>query len=453
MEVEPLLKDVLSEITPTEKERAREGELVRDITTMLSAVVKGVNPEAEPVMVGSIAKRTDLRGDKDFDIFVQFPPETTRADLEAQGLAIGRRFYELVESPPEISYAEHPYVKGRYKGFTVEIVPCYRMEGGGRVMSAVDRSPLHTEYVLDKLKKKPELRGDIRILKRFMKGNNLYGAHAAVEGFSGYLCELLVIKYGSFLGVLKAASEWRNHERLAMGKKKGKKKFADAPLVFIDPVDEDRNVAAAVSVEKMANFICLAGAFLENPSRSFFQAKKHAPMGRKEFYQRIRDRGTELVCVHFKAPELVEDTLVPQLGKSLRSLAQECERAGFRILKKDFWTDGSEAAFLMEFEVSELPRVMKKTGPFFDSKVADLRGFISSNESRAMSEPYLEDGQWTIDVEREFRHADDLIRDYLKDPKGFGKNLREAGSFHVKVNAQIQKMKGTDFWRFMGVFW
>jgi len=43
-------------------------------------------------------------------------------------------------------------------------------------------------------------------LKQFMKGIGVYGSELRRRGFSGYLTELLVINYGSFLGVLKEAS-------------------------------------------------------------------------------------------------------------------------------------------------------------------------------------------------------------------------------------------------------
>jgi tRNA nucleotidyltransferase (CCA-adding enzyme) len=447
-----LLKHVLEDITPTEKDRKKEEAMLRDIMTILDAVSRGINPKVKPLMVGSIAKGTDLRDDKDFDIFIQFPKGTTRQQLEEQGLAIGRKFFDLVDSKYEISYAEHPYVKGEYHGFPTEIVPCYDLGKSKTIKSAVDRSPLHTKFVVDKLKKKSVLQDEIRLLKKFMKGNDIYGAHAAVEGFSGYLCELLVIKYGSFLNVLKAANDWKKHEHLSMDDKKNKKKFPDAPLVFIDPVDENRNVAAAVSVEKMASFMYLAEAFIEKPRKEFFYEDPKEPMSKKAFYQRIKVRGTELICIYFKTPKLVEDALVPQLSKSLRHLASECERQGFRIIKKGKWTDGKEAAFLLEFEVSTLPRVYKKNGPFFDSKVADLKGFIEANKTKAISKPYLEGDQWAIDVEREYRHADLFLEDYLEDPKGFGKNLREVKNFDIKINSDIQGIKNQDFWKYMSVF-
>jgi len=134
-------------------------------------------------------------------------------------------------------------------------------------------------------------------------------------------------------------------------------------------------------------------------------------------------------------------------------LVTECEHAGFRILKKAHWTDGLEAVFLLEFEIWELPRVVKKSGPFFDSKVADMRGFIEANKPIAMSQLYLEGDQWAIDVERSHMRALEFVKACLKDPKGFGKDLRGVKKFEVLVNAELSKIRKNDFWVFMEGFW
>ena len=73
-----ILGQVLSDITPTDKDRATEKELLNEIVTILKAVTNGIYPAAQPIIVGSMAKGTDLRGDKDFDIFIRFPEKTLR---------------------------------------------------------------------------------------------------------------------------------------------------------------------------------------------------------------------------------------------------------------------------------------------------------------------------------------------------------------------------------------
>jgi tRNA nucleotidyltransferase (CCA-adding enzyme) len=62
-------------------------------------------------------------------------------------------------------------------------------------LSATDRTPF-IHYVKKRLGK--TLQDDVRLLKKFMQGIKVYGAEIKTGGFSGYLCELLILHYGSF---------------------------------------------------------------------------------------------------------------------------------------------------------------------------------------------------------------------------------------------------------------
>ena len=42
-----------------------------------------------------------------------------------------------------------------------------------------------------------------RFFKEFLKAIGAYGANSAIGGFSGYLVEILCIKYGGFLNLVK----------------------------------------------------------------------------------------------------------------------------------------------------------------------------------------------------------------------------------------------------------
>src|SRR5436190_1381599 len=109
---------------------------------------------------------------------------------------------------------------------------------------------------------------DVRLLKAWAEGIGVYGAEAKVLGFSGYLCELLVLKYGSFRGVLENSLSWRPTTVLELDRPPART-FTE-PLVVVDPVDPNRNVASAVGVEQMATFVHAARAYLQAPSERFF---------------------------------------------------------------------------------------------------------------------------------------------------------------------------------------
>ncbi len=59
-----------------------------------------------------------------------------------------------------------------------------------------------------------KMRGEVRLLKKFMKGIGVYGAEIKTGGFSGYLCELFVLHYGSFVKTLEAFA--RHKQRIVV---------------------------------------------------------------------------------------------------------------------------------------------------------------------------------------------------------------------------------------------
>ena len=94
------------------------------------------------------------------------------------------------------------------KDIQLRLYPCYKIEDASQKLSAVDRTPLHTKYVKENLKENQK--SDVRLFKQFLRGISCYGAEAEIEGFSGYLCEILVIKYKNFKGLIENASKWKD---------------------------------------------------------------------------------------------------------------------------------------------------------------------------------------------------------------------------------------------------
>jgi len=72
--------------------------------------------------------------------------------IAAAGVGIAKSV--LKKYNPRKHYAEHPYIKATVDGHVVELVPCYKISKGNKIISAVDRTPLHNEYVLKNLKEK-----------------------------------------------------------------------------------------------------------------------------------------------------------------------------------------------------------------------------------------------------------------------------------------------------------
>ncbi|MCL5438291.1 MAG: nucleotidyltransferase domain-containing protein, partial [Candidatus Thermoplasmatota archaeon] len=241
------LYSVVSRVSPTKEEEDRIREVTDLAVGRLNAYLRENNINAVPAVVGSSSRNTylvhSLRS-SDVDIFLVFPRDARMEDLKKFGLAAGHHILpEGVEK-----YAEHPYVNGFINGIKVDIVPCYAMDKGERKISAVDRTVLHDKYLKSVLT--DDLRKEIRLFKAFLISAGVYGSEVSKAGFSGLVSELIIVRLGSFLGAVQYFSSRRGNIAIPESDK-GIHGF-HSPLVVMDPVDDTRNAAAAVSTENMA---------------------------------------------------------------------------------------------------------------------------------------------------------------------------------------------------------
>ncbi|MEE9267923.1 MAG: CCA tRNA nucleotidyltransferase [Thermoplasmata archaeon] len=386
-----LEQDILAEIKPTREEVEETLRIAESLLRRLAEEAREQGIPAKPLLVGSVAKGTFLK-EPEIDAFVAFSPETSREDLERWGLRLGR-----VLDEPTLRYAEHPYTRGVYQGLEVDVVPCYELDRPSARMTAVDRTPFHFEYVREHMSG-PQ-KDQVRLLKRFLKGTGTYGAEARVQGFSGYLSELLVLRYGTFRAVLGEAAQWRPPIRLAL--EAGTSRPFDEPLVFVDPVDDDRNAGSAVSSHTLALFILAAKAYEESADRRFFFPEPVRPLSLTALRKVARERGTALLGVAASAPDLSEDVVYPQLRKAEQAIRSFLREAEFKVLSSQPSLLEKEWLVLLELESGELPPVRKHVGP--PTWLGHAEAFRAKWEgsSQRVAGPYIEGDRLVVDVKRE----------------------------------------------------
>jgi len=414
--------EVLSRITPTPEQRRAVDEAVASLLDRTKARASEKRADLEVMVVGSVAKDTFVQ-DPDIDIFVLFPTTVERHELERIGLEIGRE----VLGDGEERYAEHPYTHGTWGGLEVDLVPCYHISDPSQLRSAVDRTPFHTRYIKSNLKQGQH--DDVRLLKQFMKGVGTYGAEAKVQGFSGYLVELLVIRYGTFRGVLQAAAGWKPGIVLSLGEKG--RRFEE-PFVFYDPVDKDRNVASALSLDSLARFIYAAQEYLRSPSVRFFFPRPRTPLTVDEMRGMVKARGTAVLVVRLDRPALTDDNLYPQLRRTLDGAVDLLERGGFKVYDRAFHADET-LWLIIELESSTLPRAVRRDGP--PAWIANARSFLDKWTGRGLSEPFLDNGRWKVFVEREHTEAARLIEDRLASA-ALGSDLRGLAGLSARAGEE-----------------
>jgi tRNA nucleotidyltransferase (CCA-adding enzyme) len=380
-------------------------EKVSTTAEQLKKLIKKVSASyldvADVQLVGSVAKDTYV-GRPDIDIFILFDRSTDRARLEKIGLGIGNKV--LLDT--EERYAEHPYIHGIFNDFEVDIVPCYDIKNAIQLMSAVDRTPLHTQYVKEHLRH--EQHDQVRLLKQFMKGIGAYGAEAKVQGFSGYLTELLVIKYGSFSEVLKASSQWNYGTKISLSEDE-QARFSSA-LTFIDPVDPNRNVASAVSVEQFAKFVYACQVYLSQPSEFFFFPNRRRCMDEHEIRRYFKDTGFKVLVVSAPCPKGIDDNVYPQTRKTMEGIKVLLERHEFDVLDKTFVIDES-ATILFLLMTDKISICRKHVGP--PVYMGNAEDFLKRWRGACIGEPYIEGGRWVVMIKRTHHRAKELLKEEI----------------------------------------
>lgn len=407
--------DIIGPYIPSDSEKEKLRRISDDALKFVEDYCSENAIKADGVLVGSVAKNTNLAG-ADIDLFIRFDKGYSRKEMESLGLELGHKF---LRNGME-KYAEHPYVTGSMDGVKLDIVPCYRILPGQKKVSSVDRTPLHTEYVKSHLADK-QLH-EVLLLKVFAKSIGVYGSEVMTSGFSGYICEILVIEYGSFEDVLKTFSSWRG--RFTLGKEQDTEKFSD-PVVIIDPVDDDRNAAAAISMENLSRMKVASKIYLKNRDASFFSIDRKPQKARKE------DRGTVMRVFSVPKPDLIDDVIYPQAVRFKNSLWSVLEREGFEPIDGEVDLTGS-VNVLIECRRDRTPSFILHQGPPVDSD--NCFEFIQkwSNEA-VLRGPYIKNDRLYVDLKGETRTLEDVIHQNVKS-LNIGKNLNQMkGKLRIEI--------------------
>jgi tRNA nucleotidyltransferase (CCA-adding enzyme) len=409
--MKPLYEKILKKITPAKKELEKEKLLVEKIRKKIEGI-EGKHSRVE--WCGSSARGTHLRGDRDIDLFVMFDQKISDTELEKEGLRIGKAVFRGKKWKK--AYSQHPYIRGTLEGFDVEIVPSYIVEHGHLKKSAVDRTPFHNRYLLKRLNGKNQK--EIRLLKQFMKGIGAYGADLKNNALPGYGIELLIITYGSFDNALKQIASWKPGQVISFGadEKIAEEKFEGAPLIIVDPVDENRNVASALSLEQFERMILAAKLFRKKPSAKFFFGAKTEKWPKEKIKKMLKK--TEIIAAKGKFPKTILPDLVwGQLSRFEKKISNHLKENDFSIVRSAHWSDEKDVFFLFELESLMLQKAKKIIGPFA-SDSGNAKKFLEKKR-KILSGPRVENGRLVLEIERNENEisAKKIIENFLKKSK------------------------------------
>ena len=415
-----IMKQIISKIAkttiPSNVIQKAKKEIADKVYKLVKKEIEKYSEVVELEFGGSYAKDTWLSKNADIDIFIKFKISTSEEKLESISKKIG--FESLKKYSPYVRYSQHPYVEAKIKDTKINIVPCYDVKSG-EWKSAADRSPFHTKFMKKSLTLK--MKNEVRILKTFLKSNKIYGAEIAKQGFSGYISEVLIFEFGNFENLIKSISNIKENQIIGTTSKS-----FDTAIVVIDPIDSNRNLAAAISNENIGKFILICRALKEKPSLEFFKIKKSKIS--KKFW-------SNLLIVKFEFKTRSSDIIWGQIKRATSTLSTQLELGGFTVLRSKSHTDEEKEAYLIFFlESTKISEIYQKSGPEF-FREDSAHSFISKNLNNAEL-VWVGNNRKIISLEkRKHTNAESFMKEFLKKnlqigiPKGLEKDFK--GGFKV----------------------
>ena len=357
------MKQVISEISkivvPSKTIKISKKQIAKIAFDLVEDEIKKYSEVIGLEFGGSFAKNTWLTKDADIDIFIKFKKNVSEEKFEKISRKIG--FDSLKDYSPYVKYSQHPYVEARITNTKINVVPCYDVKMG-EWKSSADRSSFHTELMKKLLT--PKMRNEVRVLKVFLKSNGIYGAEITKQGFSGYVSEVLILEFGSFSNLIKTISKIKEKQIIGQTSKK-----FDTLIVIIDPIDNNRNLAAAISDENIGRFILISRAFKEKPSLEFFKNRK----------LRVSSKfWNNLLVVKFEFKSRSPDIIGGQIKRATSTLSKQLELGGFTVLRSKSHTEQQEGYLFFFLESVKISENYSKRGPEF-FREDSTRSFIAKS--------------------------------------------------------------------------
>ncbi len=388
------LTRIIERIKPTNKEK-------EDVERAIAKISKKLNVRNSKIHVGgSFGKGTWITGMHDIDLFVCFDYEKhcnssyKLPDLLQQHLKNKKIKHKRI-------HGSRDYFETKIGKYSFELIPILEIKKAEQSKNLTDASPLHTFWV--KKHAKGNLADQIRLLKAFCISQGCYGGESYIRGFSGYVCEILAIHFKTFQNTLKAAGKWKFDEKTVIDPERHYKSKNEAlrqlntakiqsPLVVIDPIQADRNAAAALSTETFNKFIDSATKFISKPSEEFFTEKRKTPQELKS-----KDNTNKTIVIEAIPLEGKPDIALSKILKMSEHIKQRMASSGFQIFDSGIeWTKTpliwirTQKTIPEKFIIKGPPEISKEHMQRFrqtHGKVFIKKGLAFAEEKRKHTDP------------------------------------------------------------------
>ena len=411
----PAERDALRRITPPPG--APAAAAIERLERALAS--KGLRARVQ--LGGSVAKGTNLAGDHDVDVFVRFPIETGDDKLSDLLEPVLRGAFPRVDRV----HGSRDYYHIQLPDSTLEVIPVLDVASWEEASNVTDMSPLHVAYVRDHIARRPWLADEVRLTKQFMKAAKVYGAESYIGGFSGHVVDLLIICYGGFRRLLDAAAREWSHKVVLDPEGRCTDPLAElnaakthAPLVIVDPVQNDRNSAAALTRRCFDLFRASTKAYLAAPAEeqpSFFIV---SPLSIDGFA--ATHPGARVLRITLTPLREKKDVAGAKCAKVHEHLTRLLAEHGFGPFGETWEFTPERATLLYAVAPGRLPPEEEITGPPVHMTEAVAR----FQEAHATT--FTHEGRVRAAEPRHYRDSLHLLRDAIKDAY-VRERVRDAG--------------------------
>ena len=350
------LAEMRKTLRPSLEQRRAIKKEVEDIRARLK---KTVGKQGTIKLGGSLAKDTGLAGKRtDIDIYICYRNKYDSREMSAHLQKALRKAFPAVKK----LRGSRDYFQLKKNKVTIEFVPLKSIGKAEQADNITDVSPLHTKWVKKQLT--AEQKDDVRLLKEFCQAHSIYGAESYIRGLSGYVCEILIQYYGSFLKCIRAITKKdslfidteRHYKSRVQAQREMNVAKLRGPMLVVDPVQKERNAASAVNEQSFKLLKKAAKAFLRKPSQHYFVVKEKSIASLKKVA-----KGKQRIVMKAKLNSQKKDIAAAKALKAMLYLEKKLKKESFAV-KVDWYCNG-EAVIWFEADDKKLPAYEIRKGP------------------------------------------------------------------------------------------
>ncbi|MBY9000371.1 MAG: hypothetical protein KGD64_05620 [Candidatus Heimdallarchaeota archaeon] len=374
---------------------------------------------------GSFVRKTYLGEDEVYDLLLILP-QTEKAKVHQilDSLAKRLRKDRIKKSLLEVKKrtGKIPHLRITAEDEQVNLFVCFEVTPGESQISIFDYVPMHSQYVLTHMQENERI--EVLLLKKFMKTIRVYRNEIGAVGFNGYLCELLILFYGSFWETIKGISSWRPRTVIDVKRKKEQIEDVDSltsemllryyPLYVHDPLNPKDNVAADVSILQFMSLIAAANTYKFNPTIHFFEDLQCEIPLFDDLVRKIISTGRETLVLMLKR-NYQESEICWQKALSIKSAFESEIFANNYILERaQTFVSDDYYGLMVSLMNADPQHLIRKDGPSITSKesLEFLKRYTKHVD--VVAGPFIDNERWAIYLTKKGQKIFDFLENLVK---------------------------------------